>query len=158
MTVQRPIGWTYGHVVNRLDLTGTTLFETVYSQPTLEPLHEHPHPYVAVLLRGTYRETYRRGEAHFIPFTAVFHPANVQHSCALNERGRQFFTLELETSWMNSMHIGVRANSVFDWHGETILWHMLRLFREFRDSETRFSLTIESLILEILARSVASAK
>jgi len=148
---QRSIGWTYGQVVHRLDLTGATLFETVYKHPTFTPSHEHSAPYVAVLLKGRYREAYRRGEAYFIPLTAVFHPANAQHSCFLNERGCQFFTLELETSWMDSMRIGVVANSVFDWHGERILWHMLRLLREFRDRETRFPLTIESLILEILA-------
>jgi len=141
----------YGQVVDRLDLAGATLFETVYGHPTLVPSHEHSYPYVAVLLKGRYREAYRRGEAHFTPFTAVFHPANTQHACFLNERGCQFFTLELETSWMDSMHIGVLANSVFDWHGESILWQMLRLLREFRDRETRFRLTIEGLILEILA-------
>jgi len=123
---QRSIGWTYGQVVDRLDLTGATLFETVYRHPTFTPLHEHSDPYVAVLLKGRYREGYRRGEAYFIPFTAVFHPANAQH-------------------------IGVVRNSVFDWHGEGILWHMLRLLREFRDTQTRFPLTIESLILEILS-------
>ena len=148
---QRSIGWMYGQVVERLDLAGATLFETVYRHPILVPAHEHAYPHVAVLLKGRYREAYRRGEAHFIPFTAVFHPASMQHSCVLNERGCQFFTLELETSWMDSMDIGVQADSVFDWHGERILWQMLRLLREFRDRETRFPLTIESLILEILA-------
>ena len=143
---QRSIGWMYGQVVDRLDLAGATLFETVYRHPTHEPSHEHSYPYVAVLLKGRYREAYRRGEAHFLPFTAVFHPANTQHSCFLNERGCQFFTLELETSWMDSMRISVQANSVFDWHGERILW-MLRLLREFRDRETRFPLTIEKSLL-----------
>src|SRR5262249_50755356 len=134
-----------------LDLPGATLFETVYRHPVLEPLHEHPHPYVAVLLKGNYREAYRRGEAHFDPFTAVFHPANAQHSCVLNEPGCRFFTLELETSWIQSMHTMVQANSVFDWHGERLLWLMLRLLREFRDRRARLPLTMESLILEMLA-------
>ena len=120
------IGWMSGQVVDRVDLAGATLFETVYRHPTLVPSHEHSYPQVAVLLRGRYREAYRRGEAHFTPFTAVFHPANVQHSCFLNEPGCQFFTLELETSWMDCMRIGVPANSVFDWHGERILWQMVR--------------------------------
>ena len=141
----------FGWVVERLDLVGATLFETVYRHPTLVPSHEHAYPHVAVLLKGRYRESYRRGEAHFIPFTAVFHPANLQHSCFLNENGCQFFTLELDTAWMESLCINVVPNSVFDWHGETILWQMLRLLREFRDIETRFPLTMESLILEILA-------
>jgi len=148
---QRSIGWMFGQVVNRLDLMGTTVFETVYKHPTIVPAHEHSYPHVAVLLKGSYREAYRRGEAHFVPFTAVYHPANVQHSCFLNDRGCQFFTLELETSWMDSMHIPLRGSSVFDWHGGKILWLMLRLLREFRDGETRFPLTVESLILEILA-------
>jgi AraC family transcriptional regulator len=141
----------YGEVTNRLDLPGSTLFETVYRHPVLEPLHEHPHPYVAVLLKGNYCEAYRRGEAHFVPFTAVFHPANAQHSCVLNEPGCRFFTLELETSWIQSMRTMVQANSVFDWHGERLLWLMLRLLREFRDRRARLPLTMESLILEMLA-------
>jgi len=141
----------YGKVVNRLDLAGTTLFETVHREPILEPTHEHPSPYIAVLLRGSNREVYRRGEAQFFPFTAVFHPANVQHRCALNERGCQFFTLELEISWLDSMGIDLQPNSVIDWHGEKILWQMLRLFREFRRTETSLNLTVESLILEILS-------
>jgi AraC family transcriptional regulator len=148
---QRTIGWMYGQVVDRLDLADATLFETVYRHPTLTRSHEHAYPYVSVLLKGRYREMYRRGEAHFLPFTAVFHPAAVQHSCVLNEPGCQFFTLEMEPSWIDSMDVDVLAKSVFDWHGQRILWQMLRLLREFRDTETRFTLTIESLILEIVA-------
>jgi len=148
---QRSLGWTNGRVVDRLDVAGSSLFETVYTHPTLAPSHEHSYPYVAVLLKGRYREVYRHGEAYFTPFTAVFHPANVKHSCVLNERGCRFFTLELEPSWMDSLHIGVLANSVFDWHGEGILWQMLRLLREFHAKDTQSILTVESLILEILA-------
>jgi AraC family transcriptional regulator len=142
----------YGQVVNRIDLAGATLFETLHKDPILEPTHEHPYPYIAVLLRGSYREVYRHQEAQLVPFTAVFHPANVQHRCALNERSCQFFTLELETSWLDSLHVDMHANSVFDWHGENILWQTLRLFREFRGSELPFNLTIESLIFEIIAK------
>jgi AraC family transcriptional regulator len=148
---QRSIGWMYGKVADRLDLAGTTLFETVHTEPVLEPTHEHPRPYIAVLLSGSYREVYRHGEAQFVPFTAVFHPANVQHHCVLNQGRCHFFTLELETSWLDSMDVDLQANSIFDWHGEKILWQMLRLFREFRGQETAFNLTMESLILETLS-------
>src|SRR5215467_2130983 len=89
-TRQRSLGWTNGRFVDRLDVAGSSLFETVYTHPTLAPSHEHSYPYVAVLLKGRYREIYRHGEAYFTPFTAVFHPANVKHSCVLNERGCRF--------------------------------------------------------------------
>ena len=49
------------------------------------------------------------------------------------------------------MRTMVQANSVFDWHGERLLWLMLRLLREFRDRRARLPLTMESLILEMLA-------
>jgi AraC family transcriptional regulator len=49
------------------------------------------------------------------------------------------------------MQSEVPANSVFDGHGERLLWLMLRLFREYRDRETQSSLTMESLILEIVS-------
>jgi len=52
----------YGKVADRLDLAGTTLFETVHREPVLEPTDEHPSPYIAVLLSGSYREVYRHGE------------------------------------------------------------------------------------------------
>lgn len=150
-TSPRRIGWVYGQVVERLDIEGATAFETVYTRPMQVPSHEHDHPYITILLRGHYREPDRRGESYFVPFSAVFHPARVRHSGIVDELGCEFFTLELDSSWMGAMGINLPVESVFDWHGERILWPMLRLFREYRDSEEQSSLTMESLIFEIVS-------
>jgi AraC family transcriptional regulator len=155
---QRRIGWAYGQVVGRLDVEGATVFETVHNRPMQVPRHEHAYPYITILLRGRYREPSRRGDSYFVPFSAVFHPAHVRHSGIVDAMGCQFFTLELESPRMNSMQTYVPSDSVFDWHGERILWPMLRLFREYRDSETRSSLTMESLILEIVSAVAANGQ
>jgi AraC family transcriptional regulator len=141
-----------------MDIDGATVFETTYGLPTQVPSHEHEHPYITILLRGRYREPYPRGESYFVPFSAVFHPAHVRHSGIVDEQGCQFFTLELDSSWMDSVATDVPADSVFDWHGARILWPMVRLFREYRDSEVGSSLTMESLILEIISAVTASGQ
>ena len=148
---QRRIGWAYGQVVDRLDVEGATVFESVYNRPMQVPCHEHAYAYITILLKGRYREPYGRGDSYFVPFSAVFHPASVRHSGIVDEQGCRFFTLELDSSWMDSMEIDVPSDSVFDWHGESILWPMLRLLREYRDGGTQSSLTMESLILEIVS-------
>lgn len=153
---QRRIGWAYGQVVDRLDVEGATVFETVYNRPVQVPRHEHAYPYITILLKGRYREPYRRGESYFVPFSAVYHPAQARHSGIVDAMGCQFFTLELESSWLESTQTDVPADSVFDWHGDRILWPMLRLFREYRDIETQSSLTIESLMLEIVSAVAAN--
>jgi AraC family transcriptional regulator len=121
------------------------------------PSHEHEHPYITILLRGHYREPAQRGESYFVPFSTVFHPARVRHSGIVDRLGCEFFTLELDSSWMGAMGINLPVESVFDWHGERILWPMLRLLREFRDSEEQSPLITESLMLEIVSAVAASA-
>jgi len=155
---QRRIGWAYGQIVDRLDVEGATAFESVYNRPMQVPRHEHEYPYITILLKGRYRELYRQGDSHFVPFSAVFHPAHVRHSGIVDEFGCRFFTVELDSSWMDSMQTDVPADSVFDWHGEGMLWPMLRLFREYRDGETQSSLTMASLILEIVSTVAASGQ
>ena len=155
---QRRIGWAYGQVMNRLDVEGATIFETVHNCPMQVPSHEHEYPYITMLLKGRYREPHRRGESYFIPFSAVFHPAHARHSGIVDEVGGQFFTLELGASWMDSMQTDLPADSVFDWHGERILWPMLRLLREYHARETQSPLTMESLILEIISAVAANGQ
>jgi AraC family transcriptional regulator len=155
---QRRIGWAYGHVVDRLDVEGATVFESVYNRPMQVPRHEHEYAYITILLKGCYREPYCQGDSYFVPFSAVFHPAHVRHSGIVDELGCQFFTLELDSSWLNSMQTDMPVDSVFDWHGQRILWPMLRLFREYRDSETQSLLTMESLILEVVSAVAANGQ
>jgi AraC family transcriptional regulator len=146
----RRIGWVYGQVQDRLDLDGASLFETTHRRRTEVPLHEHEFPYLTLLINGKYREPFERGDSQFIPFSAVFHPLHTRHAGVVEDKGCRFFTLELEPSWLEKMNAKVPEDSVFDWHGQRFLWLMLRLFREYRDEQARFSLTMESLTLEVL--------
>jgi AraC family transcriptional regulator len=138
-------------VQDRLDVDGASLFETTHRRRTEVPLHEHEFPYVTLLINGKYCEPCARGESQFLPFSAVFHPEHTRHSGEVEDQGCRFFTLELEPSWLDKMHSALPEDSVFDWHGQRFLWLMLRLFREYRDEQRRFSLTLESLIVEVLA-------
>ena len=147
----RRIGWVYGQVQDRLDLDGASLFETTHRRRTEVPIHEHEFPYLALLINGKYREPSSRGDSHFVPFSAVYHPEYTRHAGVVEEHGCRFFTLELEPCWVRKMGAKLPHDSVFDWHGQRFLWLMLRLFREYRDEESRFSLTMESLKLEALA-------
>jgi AraC family transcriptional regulator len=154
----RQLGWTYGQVVDRLDIEGATAFETIYERPTRVPGHEHEYPYITILLRGRYREPHRRGESYFVPFSAVFHPAHVRHSGIVDEMGCQFFTLEMDPAWMESIQTDLPEDSVFDWHAERILWPMLRLLHEYREGGAQSSVTMESLVLEIVSSVTSCGK
>jgi AraC family transcriptional regulator len=138
-------------VQDRLDLDGASLFETVHRRQTEVPVHEHEFPYLTLLINGKYREPFARGDSHFLPFSAVFHPTQTRHSGMVEDQGCRFFTLELEPSWLRKMEAELPQCSVFDWHGQRFLWLLLRLFREYRDEQVRFPLTMESLTLEVLA-------
>ena len=147
----RRIGWVYGQVQDRMDLDGASLFETTHHRRTEVPVHEHEFPYLTLLISGRYREPGAHGDAQFISFSAVFHPEHTRHAGVVEEHGCRFFTLELEPCWLRKMDAELPHDSVFDWHGQRFLWLMLRLFREYRDEEARFPLTMESLALEVLA-------
>ena len=146
----RRIGWVYGQVQDRLDLDGASLFETTHRRRTAVPVHEHEFPYVTLLISGKYREPFAHGDAQFVPFSAVYHPIHTRHAGVVEEHGCRFFTLELEPAWLGKMEAVLPHDSVFDWHGQKVLWLMLRLFREYRDEQVRSSLTMESLALEAI--------
>lgn len=150
LNFHRRIGWAYGQLQDRLDLGGATLFETTHRPASQVPVHEHEFPYFALLINGQYREPTLAGEAQFIPFSAVYHPAQTRHAGLVDKTGCHFFAFELEPSWLSAMNAKSPAASIFDWHGGKILWLMLRLFREYR-GEMRSRLTMESLALEILS-------
>lgn len=152
----RRIGWVYGQVQDRLDVDGASLFETTHRRRTEVPVHEHEFPYLALLINGKYREPCAHGDSQFTPFSAVFHPEHTRHAGVVEEYGCRFFTLELEPCWLEKMDAKLPHDSVFDWHGQRFLWLMLRLFREYRDEQARFSLTMESLKLEVLTALGAS--
>jgi AraC family transcriptional regulator len=152
------MGRAYGQVVNRVNVEGATVFENIHNHPMRVPRHEHEYPYVTVLVKGRYREPDRRDDSYFVPFSAVFHPAHICHSGIVDQQGCQFFTLELDSSWTDSMQINIPAESIFDWHGQRILWPMLQLFRHYRDKEAQSSLTMESMILEIVSAVTANSQ
>ena len=146
----RKLGWVYGQVQDRLDLDGASLFETTHRRRTEVPVHEHQFPYVTMLVNGKYREPFARGDVYFTPFSAAYHPVHTRHAGLIEEHGCRFFTLELEPSWLATMESALPPDSIFDWHGQKVLWPMLRLFREYREEQLGPSLTMESLALEVI--------
>ena len=142
----------YGAVGGRIEAAGATMFRNVHKQAMAVPDHEHPLAYFALLLRGNYREPGRGDEIYFTPFTTAYQPEGTRHRGKVEACGCDFFTVEVAPEVLRENEIARHLERpVFESSGGKLLWLMLQLFTEYCRQQEFCELTVESLLLELLA-------
>jgi AraC family transcriptional regulator len=117
-----------------------------YAPRQRTPSHVHEVSYLALVLRGAYREMYRSSGA--VDFTAgelAFHPADQDHRTEFSRNGASIFRIELDAA---QRHLLVRPQSFRD----PQLTHLARrVYDEFRNPDCYSYLVAEGLTLELTA-------
>jgi AraC family transcriptional regulator len=146
-------GTFYGAVQRRQEQCGAIFTELRHTAPRKLPAHSHELPFFAVLMEGLYGERYGRNERQFRPFTAHFRPAGIPHQDEIGPAGVRFFEIELRPSWRNRLQDCSAALDVArdDCKGGELLWLAMKLFREMRGPAVPDDLSIESLLVELMA-------
>jgi AraC family transcriptional regulator len=131
---------------------GLVLEETVYPARFDTARHSHEHAYFCYVLRGSYTEFYDRKMRECPASSVYFHPPAESHAERMGDADVHSFNVCLELSFLK--HIEEYTN-VFECQVSTQnripVMLAIRLYNEFKDMDAVSPLSIESLVLELIA-------
>lgn len=147
-------GCFYGEVLKSRGGRGLTLTETRYLPHFKIPKHLHHHAYFGFLLQGTFSEFYDQKNIVCEPATLVFHPSEEVHSEYFHNTGGRLFNIEIDSRWLerfDGQHI--LPKSTIARNGGLTSFLATKLYREFGEFDEVSLLSIDGLLLELLAES-----
>jgi AraC family transcriptional regulator len=145
-------GQFYGHVARKRACAQVLLSELHHPTGRKLPEHSHQLSYFSLLLSGEYSEHLGQRSYSYSPLTVMFHPAWLTHSDEVGASGGHFFSVELETSWIERLQEHATVPTVVTpTQAGDLTWLAMRLFREFRQPDVCSPLAVEGLVMAMLA-------
>lgn len=143
----------YGNVLKTISIADFKLTETVYASSLKLPSHAHESTYFCFVLDGSFTEFYESQTRSCHSSTLIFHPANEMHSDHFHT-GARCFNIQMNTRWLERVMQHSRViHTPADFCGERFSFLAMRLYREFLGADDFSSLTIEGLMLELVAEA-----
>jgi AraC family transcriptional regulator len=119
------------------------------------PPHRHEGAYFGVVLRGAYTENNRGGRHVCGPSALVLHPEGDEHSVLFHDSPTRIFRVELKRPTLEKVR---QFSRVFDSFvpperlgSASLPWLLTRLRKECLEPDDVAPLSVEGLILEVLA-------
>jgi AraC family transcriptional regulator len=142
------------HITKARDLSGLLLSESIYPPNLRQPRHTHEFASFSFVLAGSYVENFDRRTQKRLPSTVVFHPPQQSHSVDYEGETVRIFNVGIDFKRLAQ----IRRHSIIldassDCRTETINWLGRRMYQEFRRIDAASALSIEGLVLEILAEA-----
>ena len=149
----------FGRVAGKLVCAGATISEVVHPAARKVPEHSHRATYFSALLGGGYRETFGTKIFEYGVHSIAFHPAGTVHSGEIAVDGARLFAVELEDKWIQRVQEFAPPPPCSHYRaGGELAWLAARLHREFRHGDAAARLTVEGLLLEMLAEASRSGR
>src|ERR1700752_1474778 len=145
-------GHFYGEITRKREASGLILSELKHDTARKLPSHSHELAYFCLLLNGNFWEQFGRQRITYKPLTVMFHPPGTTHVDEIGPAGGRFFSVEVKTAWMDRLRecLGnVDLDSSL--HEGDLAWLAMRLYREHKQADACSVLTMEGLVLEMLA-------
>ena len=145
-------GHFYGEITRKREASGLILSELKHETARKLPSHSHELAYFCLLLNGNYWEQFGRKRITYKPLTVMFHPPGTTHVDEVGPAGGRFFSVEVKMGWMDRLRecLGnVDLDSSL--HEGDLAWLAMRLYREHKEADACSVLTMEGLVLEMLA-------
>jgi len=147
-------GCFYGQLSKTERVPDLTLTEIAYPSRHVTPEHSHEQAYFSFTLNGRYTKMYGSQRVECTPQTLVFHPPSQKQSGKCGEAGGRSFLIELETSFLHQLQRHpLIADRLSIYRDGPLLRFAARLYQEFRRMDELSPLTIEGLMLEMLAEA-----
>jgi len=142
----------YGGVRRRVEASGVTLAETVYSPGFAVPPHSHGHPFLCVALAGSFTERFEGRARRFGPPELFYYPADGTHSETFHADGGRLFNIQLGLDWLARMAaVGVSVPEDFLAGGhDRVGWLAGQIYREFRGDDIASPLALDGYLLAAL--------
>jgi AraC family transcriptional regulator len=133
-------------------IDGFIVHDAVYPPSIIISRHDHELASVCVVVAGGYYESFGRKERYAIPGTVIVHPAGEHHADRHEAVQTRILTIEIEAAHLAALRSETR---IFDepWHrkDDALAIFGTRVAREMRRRDGVSALTIESLVLELIA-------
>ncbi|HEX8772948.1 MAG TPA: AraC family transcriptional regulator [Pyrinomonadaceae bacterium] len=140
------------HVIKESELNGFSLTEAVYPPGLRMPRHTHQIAHISFIFQGSYTERHPERTWDCRTSTLVFHPFGLTHSLDFDDTETRIFTVEIKPRWFEYICEKPEIlNRPAYFHGGLPVCLALRLFREYRHTDSVSSLTMEGLVLEMIA-------
>lgn len=142
----------FGELHGLVDLTDFLLADASYEAGKRLPQHSHEEAFFCLFVKGTYEERHGGNVVSYKPFTAAFHPPGKSHTVEVGSSAGYIFSVEVRDSLLNRLreYAPIPPAST-DLRGGEMVWLMSRLFREYKEMRGCSPLTVEGLVLEMLA-------
>ena len=146
------------HILKKHALNGYTLSEALYPSKLRQPRHTHKLASFSFVLAGSYIESCGSQTSARSPSSVIFHPPQESHAVDFVSDVR-IISVQFDFKRLTQMR---EYSSILDessiCRSETITWLGNRLYREFRRMDSFSRLSIEGLVLELLAEASRSKK
>ncbi|HEX7190974.1 MAG TPA: hypothetical protein VF381_05310, partial [Thermoanaerobaculia bacterium] len=150
MTTALSLGQYFGRTPIRWSADGLALTVVVHDQKRLNVRHAHEAAFVTLMLDGQYSESTGQRSLSFERFTAVFHPAQLEHQDTIGTPGARLLMFEFRPELLEGAAVDrTRFRTMRDLSGSSAAWQLLSLVRDASSGEP---LEIESRALDLLAR------
>lgn len=146
-------GCFYGDLRSRSNLCDVGMVDIIYpaNQSTLE--HSHELAYFSLTLKGKYVRFYGKQRVQCVPQTLVFHPPQQKQSGSCDESGGRAFLVEIGPRLFQRVSRYPIADQLTVFRDGPLIRAAMKLYREFRQLDALSPLTIEGLLLEMLAEA-----
>ena len=144
----------HGEIITRRDLSGLSLSEVVYARDLRLPRHSHERACFCLILRGSCVESYQGKTLDCQPLQLKFRPAGESHSNHYGSTRVRSFLVEVEAAWLGrALGYVDHLESPGLFRGEPLVWLALKLRGEARQPDRFTPLSVEGLMLELLAET-----
>ena len=154
MVRRLPYGSLPGKVIKKQKYEEFVLTEIKFSPFARLPDHVHEYPYFSLVLDGSYTEFSSDFSRTYKTPWLVFHPDRDVHSDSFHSAGARQLVIAMSPQWSQRVGAGLQIREgPHTYRGGTPVWIATRLYREFQRNDPFSCLSIEGLILELLAES-----
>ncbi len=131
---------------------GMNFSETRYPSGFRMPKHPHDSAALSFVLAGGYSETVNCRERECQPLTTVFHPQGESHSVIFHHADVRIFRVEVGEKWLARMQNFLPVwDAPAEFNGGLLAFLAMRLYGEMQRDDCWSALSVEGLMLEILA-------
>jgi AraC family transcriptional regulator len=147
-------GCFYGTLSKSFEASDLKLTEIIYPPAHRTPEHFHESAYFSLTLTGAHTKFYGPQRVQCAPQTLIFHPPYQRQSGYCGESGGRSFLIEIARRLLDRLDCHpIITERLFVFQKGAMIWLARRLYKEFRQQDELSALTIEGLLLEMLAEA-----
>jgi AraC family transcriptional regulator len=126
-----PLGRMIGHVSGRWGAPSLMLSSVVHEARRVNPAHIHEAAFISLVLDGRYDETAAQRSFRYDRFSALYHPAELEHQDVVGAPGVRLLIFEFRPELLESTAVRpAHLRAMRDLSGTSAAWNLLSIYRD----------------------------